>query len=94
MLHLSRPRDCPTLEQLRALAPAQEGGAAPGAYHMFWEHGMLYSTAMVTENTQPEKKLVVLEKKLVVLQMLRAFLLKLAHELPVCGHLGAGKTKA
>ncbi|XP_078496945.1 uncharacterized protein LOC144753011 [Lissotriton helveticus] len=79
-------KECPTLEGLRRQAEAQAAGNVAGHYHIYWEDGLLYS--------EPKVPLPGSSRALVVPQRYRAFLLELAHEIPLAGHLGQDKTFA
>ncbi|KAJ1206276.1 hypothetical protein NDU88_001685 [Pleurodeles waltl] len=77
-------KECPTLEGLRRQAEAQAAGEAPGTHLIYWEDGPLYSEPKVPEPGSA--------RMLVVPQCFRAFLLGLAHDVPLAGHLGQDKT--
>ncbi|KAJ1115200.1 hypothetical protein NDU88_003426 [Pleurodeles waltl] len=77
-------KECPTLEGLRQQAAAQAAGEAPGTHLIYWEDGLLYSEPKVPEPGSA--------RMLVVPQCFRAFLLGLAHDVPLAGHLGQDKT--
>ncbi|KAJ1199297.1 hypothetical protein NDU88_003134 [Pleurodeles waltl] len=77
-------KECPTLEGLRQQAAAQAAGGAPGTHLIYWEDGLLYSEPKVPEPGSA--------RMLVVPQGFRTFLLGLAHDVPLAGHLGQDKT--
>ncbi|XP_075071707.1 uncharacterized protein LOC142160697 [Mixophyes fleayi] len=77
-----------TLETLRCLAgsPPTESDKE----RVFWEQGRLYKESVARD--VPEAG--VMEKRLVVPLMYREGLLRVAHEVPLAGHLGIKKTKS
>ncbi|KAJ1107728.1 hypothetical protein NDU88_005117 [Pleurodeles waltl] len=77
-------QECPTLEGLRQQAAPQAAGEAPGTHLIYWEDGLLYSEPKVPEPGSA--------RMLLVPQCFRAFLLGLAHDVPLAGHLGQDKT--
>ncbi|KAJ1143845.1 hypothetical protein NDU88_010147 [Pleurodeles waltl] len=77
-------KECPTLEGLRKQALNQAAGDASGNHHLYWENDLLYS--------EPRVPVFGAARVLVVPQCYRAFLLGLAHDIPLAGHLGQDKT--
>ncbi|KAJ1088465.1 hypothetical protein NDU88_001622 [Pleurodeles waltl] len=75
---------CPTLEGLRQQAAEQEKGNASGTHRVYWEDGLLY-----TEARDPKPGAT---RRVVVPQEFREFILTLAHDIPLAGHLGQTKT--
>ncbi|CAN2390404.1 K02A2.6-like, partial [Pristimantis euphronides] len=57
---------------------------------MLWDQGRLYRETIPTGGQEGWRR----ERHLVVPQLYRAELLRLAHEIPLAGHLGVAKTKA
>ncbi|KAJ1172354.1 hypothetical protein NDU88_004201 [Pleurodeles waltl] len=77
-------KTCPTLDGLRQQAADQAAGKEPGSHLIYWEDDLLYSESKVPEPGSA--------RVLVVPQCFRAFLLGLAHDVPLAGHLGQDKT--
>ncbi|KAJ1129309.1 hypothetical protein NDU88_007680 [Pleurodeles waltl] len=77
-------KECPTLEGLRKQASDQAAGEASGDHHIYWENDLLYS--------EPKVPAFGAARALVVPQYYQTFLLGLAHDIPLAGHLGQGKT--
>ncbi|KAJ1117511.1 hypothetical protein NDU88_005710 [Pleurodeles waltl] len=75
---------CPTLEGLQQQVADQVAGKEPGSHLIYWEDDLQYSEPKVPEPGSA--------RVLVVPQCLRAFLLGLAHDAPLAGHLGQDKT--
>ncbi|KAJ1081105.1 hypothetical protein NDU88_001289 [Pleurodeles waltl] len=77
-------RTCPTLDGLRQQVADQAAGKEPGLHLIYWEDDLLYSEPKVPEPGSAHV--------LVVPQCFRAFLLGLAHDVPLAGHMGQDKT--
>ncbi|KAJ1179816.1 hypothetical protein NDU88_005049 [Pleurodeles waltl] len=77
-------KECPTLQGLRHQATAQAAGEACSDHHLYWENDLLYS--------EPKTPVIGAARVLVVTQCYRAFLLELAHDIPLAGHLGQDNT--
>ncbi|KAJ1187171.1 hypothetical protein NDU88_003950 [Pleurodeles waltl] len=77
-------KEGPTLEGLRQQATAQAAGDASSTHHIYWENDLLYS-----EHKIPGPGAA---RVLVVPQCYQTFLLGLAHDIPLTGHLGQDKT--
>ncbi|KAJ1176268.1 hypothetical protein NDU88_001550 [Pleurodeles waltl] len=75
---------CPTLEGLRQQAVKQANGDVSDSHRVYWEDNLLY-----TEARDPKPGAA---RRLVIPQEYRKFLLTLAHDIPLAGHLGQMKT--
>ncbi|KAJ1212450.1 hypothetical protein NDU88_000110 [Pleurodeles waltl] len=75
---------CPTLEGLRQQAVKQANGDVSDSHRVYWEDNLLY-----TEHRDPKPGAA---RRLVIPQEYRKFLLTLAHDIPLAGHLGQMKT--
>ncbi|KAJ1134269.1 hypothetical protein NDU88_000722 [Pleurodeles waltl] len=75
---------CPTLEGLRQQAVKQANGDVSDSHGVYWEDNLLY-----TEARDPKPGAA---RRLVIPQEYRKFLLTLAHDIPLAGHLGQMKT--
>ncbi|KAJ1125017.1 hypothetical protein NDU88_003457 [Pleurodeles waltl] len=75
---------CPTLEGLRQQAVKQANGDISDSHRVYWEDNLLY-----TEARDPKPGTA---RRLVIPQEYRKFLLTLAHDIPLAGHLGQMKT--
>ncbi|KAJ1196459.1 hypothetical protein NDU88_000330 [Pleurodeles waltl] len=75
---------CPTLEGLRQQAVKQANGDVSDSHRVYWEDNLLY-----TEHRDPKPGAA---RRLVIPQEYRKFLRKLAHDIPLAGHLGQMKT--
>ncbi|KAJ1205101.1 hypothetical protein NDU88_000536, partial [Pleurodeles waltl] len=75
---------CPTLESLRQQAVKQANGDVSDSHRVYWEDNLLY-----TEHRDPKPGAA---RRLVIPQEYRTFLLTLAHDIPLAGHLGQMKT--
>ncbi|KAJ1126630.1 hypothetical protein NDU88_005037 [Pleurodeles waltl] len=75
---------CPTLEGLRQQAVKQANGDVSDSHRVYWEDNLLY-----TEHRDPKPGA---DRRLVIPQEYRKFLLTLAHDIPLAGHLGQMKT--
>ncbi|KAJ1178839.1 hypothetical protein NDU88_004081, partial [Pleurodeles waltl] len=75
---------CPTLEGLRQQAVKQTNGDVSDSHRVYWEDNLLY-----TEARDPKPGTA---RRLVISQEYRKFLLTLAHDIPLAGHLGQMKT--
>ena len=76
-------KDCLTLESLRQQAIAHQEGSTSGTHRWYWEEGLLYSKARDPKHGA--------SRRVVVPQKYREFLLTLAHDIPLAGHLGQTK---
>ncbi|KAJ1081475.1 hypothetical protein NDU88_001657 [Pleurodeles waltl] len=75
---------CPTLEGLRQQAVKQANGDVSDSHRVYWEDNLLY-----TEARDPKPGAA---RRLVIPLQYREFLLTLAHDIPLAGHLGQMKT--
>ncbi|KAJ1091000.1 hypothetical protein NDU88_004128 [Pleurodeles waltl] len=75
---------CPTLEGLRQQAVKQANGDVSDSHRVYWEDNLLYTKA---RDPKPGAA-----RRLVIPQEYRKFLLTLAHDIPLAGHLGQMKT--
>ncbi|KAJ1089924.1 hypothetical protein NDU88_003064 [Pleurodeles waltl] len=75
---------CPSLEGLRQQAAEESKGKKNGTHRVYWEDGLLY-----TEARDPKPGAT---RRVVVPQLFREFILTLAHDIPLAGHLGQTKT--
>ncbi|KAJ1153719.1 hypothetical protein NDU88_006477 [Pleurodeles waltl] len=75
---------CPTLEGLRQQAVKQANGDVSDPHRVYWEDNLLY-----TEARDPKPGAA---RRLVIPQEYIKFLLTLAHDIPLAGHLGQMKT--
>ncbi|KAJ1142020.1 hypothetical protein NDU88_008348 [Pleurodeles waltl] len=75
---------CPSLEGLRQQAAEESKGKKNGTHRVYWEDGLLY-----TEARDPKPGTT---RRVVVPQSFREFILTLAHDIPLAGHLGQTKT--
>ncbi|KAJ1206004.1 hypothetical protein NDU88_001420 [Pleurodeles waltl] len=71
---------CPSLESLRQQAAEETKGKITGTRRVYWEDGLLY-----TEARDPKPGAT---RRVVVPQVFRKFILTLAHDIPLAGHLG------
>ncbi|KAJ1111742.1 hypothetical protein NDU88_000017 [Pleurodeles waltl] len=76
---------CPTLEGLRQQAVKQQNGDISDSHRVYWEDNLLY-----TESRDPKPGAA---RRLVIPLQYREFLLTLAHDIPLAGHLGQMKTR-
>ncbi|KAJ1082359.1 hypothetical protein NDU88_002527 [Pleurodeles waltl] len=74
---------CPFLEGLRQQAAEESNGKKTGTHRVYWEDGLLY-----TEARDPKPGAT---RRVVVPQEFREFILTLAHDIPLAGHLGQTK---
>ncbi|KAJ1108354.1 hypothetical protein NDU88_005730 [Pleurodeles waltl] len=77
-------QSCPTLEGLRQQAVKQQNGDVSDSHIVYWEDNLLY-----TEAKDPKPGAA---RRLVIPLQYREFLLTLAHDIPLAGHLGQIKT--
>ncbi|KAJ1105481.1 hypothetical protein NDU88_002887 [Pleurodeles waltl] len=77
-------KEFPALEGQRQQAEAQAAGEASDNHHIYWENCLLYSEPKVLGPGATDV--------LVVPQCYWAFLLGLAHDIPLAGHLDQDKT--
>ncbi|CAJ0964114.1 unnamed protein product [Ranitomeya imitator] len=77
-----------SLEELRCLADRPP--AAPDKERVYWDQGRLYTETIPTDTTESWDY----ERRLIVPYPFREQLLRIAHEIPLAGHLGIQKTKA
>ncbi|KAJ1148155.1 hypothetical protein NDU88_000993 [Pleurodeles waltl] len=75
---------CPTLEGLRQQAVKQQNADVSDSHRVYWEDNPLY-----TEARDPKPGAA---RRLVIPLQYREFLLTLAHDIPLAGHLGQIKT--
>ncbi|KAJ1084485.1 hypothetical protein NDU88_004632 [Pleurodeles waltl] len=75
---------CPTLEGLRQQAVKQQNGDVSDSQRVYWEDNLLYAEA---RDPKPGAA-----RRLVIPLQYREFLLTLAHDIPLAGHLGHIKT--
>ncbi|KAJ1203160.1 hypothetical protein NDU88_006954 [Pleurodeles waltl] len=74
---------CPTLEGLRQQAVKQQNGDVSDSHRVYWEDNLLY-----TESRDPKPGAA---RRLVIPLQYREFLLTLAHDIPLAGHLARRK---
>ncbi|KAJ1093451.1 hypothetical protein NDU88_006552 [Pleurodeles waltl] len=74
----------PSLEGLRQQAAEESNGKKTGTHRVYWEDGLLY-----TEARDPKPGAT---GRVVVPQAFREFILTLAHDIPLAGHLEQTKT--
>ncbi|KAJ1171952.1 hypothetical protein NDU88_003809 [Pleurodeles waltl] len=75
---------CPSLEGLRQQAAEETKGNVSGTDRVYWEDGLIYTEA---RDPKPGPT-----RRVVVPQEFRAFILTLAHDIPLAGHLEQTKT--
>ncbi|KAJ1217954.1 hypothetical protein NDU88_005541 [Pleurodeles waltl] len=75
---------CPTLEGLRQEAVKQQNGDVSDSHMVYWEDNLLY-----TETRDPKPGAA---RRLVIPLQYREFLVTVAHDIPLAGHLGQSKT--
>ncbi|KAJ1133224.1 hypothetical protein NDU88_011521 [Pleurodeles waltl] len=75
---------CPTLESLRQQAVKQQNGDITDSHRIYREDNLLY-----TESKDPKPGAA---RRLVIPLQYKEFLLILAHDIPLAGHLGQSKT--